>query len=225
VKLEIPFLSGKQGNSEGKAGDEGQQLIDLLHGKYYHANQLGRVFTNSPTPLGLAIPIYTATALAGGMPIWNPIGSGVKVVPLTFSTTRVSGTSDFGAIGLMARNGMGSVIGTGQQATAFAETVPINGRLGLVNSIAGQGGGQTSRVKSSRAGTVTVTAGVAAEWVLTLGGMNLEADTGTAHQTVPTVYDFDGILEVYPGTMIWIAATKASGALFSTTLTWEEVPL
>jgi len=197
----------------------------MLHGKYYHANEQGRVFSQSATPLGLAIPIYTATSLAGSMPLWNPIGSGVKAVLMSFATTRASGTADFGAIGLMARNGVGSVIATGSQITAFAETVPVNGNLGLVNSVAGQGKGASSAVKSSNTGTVTVTAGVAAEWIRTIAGMNLEADTGTAHQTLPAVYDFDGSIVVYPGTMVWVAATKASVALFASTLVWEEVTL
>jgi len=225
MKFEIPFLSRKLGDSPGIAGDEGQQISDTLHGKYYHANEQGRIFSNSPTPLGLAIPIYTATALAGGMPVWNPIGSGVKVVPISATVAYASGTSAYAAVGLMARNGMGSVIGTGQQATAFAETIPLNGRLGLVNSISGQGGGNASRVKSSRAGTVTVTAGVAAEWVQTLFSINLEAATGTAHGVLASKHEFDGTLEVYPGTMIWLASTLASVALYAITIVWEEIPI
>ena len=74
MKLDLRFLSGKSGTSEGVAGDEGQLIVDQMHGKYYQANQKYGVFSNSPTPLGLAIPIYTATALAGGMPLWNPQG-------------------------------------------------------------------------------------------------------------------------------------------------------
>ena len=225
MRIELPWLSGKNGSAEGRAGADGQQIVDMLHGKYHHANEQGQLFSNYNTPLGLAIPIYTGTALAGAMPLWNPASSGKKAVLVGVSLTRASGTADFGAIGLMARNGMGSVIATGSQCTAFAETVPINGRLGLVNSVAGQGGGQNSVLKPSRAGPVTITAGVAAEWVETLYGMNLEANTGTAHQSIPVFHDFDGRIQVYPGTMIWLAATKASVALFATGLWWEEVDI
>jgi hypothetical protein len=224
ARFEFPFLRG-QGKSEGVAGSDGQLLADLMHGKYYHAVEQGRVFSQSATPLGLAIPIYTGTALAGAMPVWNPIGSGVKVVPIRVTLGYGSGTADFGSVGLMARNGMGSVIGTGQQATAFAETVAVNGSLGLVNSIAGQGPSHTSRVKSSNAGTVTIAAGVAAEWVRTLASINLEAATGTAHGTMVPNFEFDGDVQVYPGTMIWLGATKASVALYASTIVWEEVPL
>jgi hypothetical protein len=225
MRFEIPFFSGKNGSSEGKAGDQGQVLQDQLHGKYYHASEGGRLFSQATTPLGLAIPIYTATAVVGSMPLWNPIGSGVKAVLVSVATPWVSGTAAFAGIGLMARNGMGSVIATGSQITAFAETEPIDGKLSFVNSVKGQGGGATSKVKSSNAGTVTITAGVAAEWVRTIANMNLEAQTGTAHATLPGVYDFDGSVVVYPGTMVWIAATKASVALFASCLVWEEVDL
>ena len=208
----------------GLGGEQGQQLVDGLHGKYYHANQKYGVFSNSPTPLGLAIPIYTGTALAGGMPLWNPAGSGVKAVLTKITIARASGTAAVFSVGLMARNGVGSGIATGAQITAFAETTPINGKLGLVNAIAGTGGGPTSRVKSSRAGTVTVTAAVAAEWVETLGGTGVEADA-TTNGISYILRDFDGELEVYPGTIVWLGATLASVALYASTIRWYEVPL
>lgn len=224
MRFEIPFLSGRQGISDGRVGDEGQLVVDQMHGKYYQANQKYGVFSHAPTSLGLAIPIYTATALAGGMPVWNPTGSGVKVVLAKVHISRVSGTAAVNNFGLYARNGCGAVIATGSQITAFAETVPINGRLGLVNSIAGTGGGPTSRVKSSRGGTVTVTAGVAAELVEALGGSGVEADA-TANGISWINHDFDGRIEVYPGTMVWIASVLASVALYMTQISWYEVNL
>jgi len=90
MKLEFPFLSGRSGVANGLAGEEGQQIVDVMHGKYYHANQKYGVFSSSCTPLGLAIPIYTATALAGGMPVWNPNGSGVKAVLTKYTAARAS---------------------------------------------------------------------------------------------------------------------------------------
>lgn len=224
MKFDLRFLSGKSGTSDGVAGDEGQLVVDSMHGKYYQANQKYGLFSNAPTPLGLAIPIYTATALAGGMPIWNPVGSGVKCVLTKCNIARASGTAAVATFGLMARNGCGSVIGTGQQITAFAETVPINGKLGLVNSITGTGGGPTSKVKSSRAGTVTVTAAVAAEWIETMGATGIEADA-TANGISLINHDFDGRIEVYPGTMVWIGSVLASVALYTTTIGWYEVPI
>lgn len=222
--LDFRFLSGKSGTPHGVMGDEESLLVDQMHGKYYQANQRYGHFSSSCTPLGLAIPIYTATGLAGGMPLWNPQGSGVKAVLTVYKAARASGTAAVFACGLMARNGCGSVIGTGQQITAFAETVAKNGKLGVVNTVAGSGGGPTSKIKSSNAGTVTVTAGVAAEWVETLGATGIEADA-TANGISYITHDFDGRIEVYPGTMVWVGATLASVALYAQTIGWYEVPI
>lgn len=223
MKFDLKFLSGKSGTSEGVAGDEGQLVVDQMHGKYYQANQKYGVFSSSTTPLGLAIPVYTTVTPVGNV-LWNPAGSGVKAVLAKYQAARASGTAGFFAIGLMARNGMGSVIATGAQITAFAETTPINGKLGLVNSVAGTGGGPSSRVKSSRAGTCTITAAVAAEWVETLGGTGVEADATTNGISLIN-HDFDGRIEVYPGTIVFVGATMASVALYAQTLSWVEVAI
>lgn len=220
MKFDLRFLSGKSGTSDGVAGDEGQLVVDGMHGKYYQANQKYGVFSSSTTPLGVAIPVYTTVTPIGNV-LWNPAGSGVKAVLAKYQAARASGTAGFFSIGLMARNGMGSVIATGSQITAFAETTPINGKLGLVNSVVGAGGGPSSKVKSSRAGTCTITAGVAAEWVETLGGTGVEADATTNGISLIN-HDFDGRIEVYPGTIVFVGATMASVALYAQTLSWYE---
>jgi len=204
-------------------GHDADHLPVHVVGSERHAKS-GRYFSQQTTPLGLAIPIYTATALAGGMPIWNPSDSGVVAVLKRYTAGRVSGVTAFGAIGLMARNGMGADIATGKQITAFAETEPVNGKLGRVNGVGGRGGGEMSKVKSSNAGAVTVTAAVAAEFIRTLGYMNPEIDTTPTGLNVID-HDFKGSVEVYPGTMVWIGATKASVALFSQSIEWEEEDL
>ena len=222
--LEVNTFGKANAQGAPVAGADFQLLADQFHAALYQAGKRGRVFTQTTTPLGLAIPIYTATALAGGMPIWNPTGSNVVVNLLEFSAGYVSGTSVASTFGLMARNGVGSVIATGSQITAFAETVAVNGRLGVVNAIAGTGGGESSKVKSSNAGTVTVTAGVAAEMVQVMGGESALIAT-TAMNPYSFVYDFKGRWQVYPGTMVWIAGAAASGALLAQSITWEEEDL
>lgn len=216
LSLSLPFLRGHRDAAPPVLGDERQLLIDSLHGKHYQDALRGRVFSHSPTPLGLAIPIYTATALAGAMPIWNPQGSGVNVELISVNISRASGTADFGSIGLMARKVAQSSIATGATITAFAETTPVNGLLFS---------GVASQVKSSNAGTVTTSAGVAGDFIRTLATINLEADTGTAHATTVAEVDFDGTVIVPPGVIVYLAATKASTALYSSTIVWKEVPI
>jgi hypothetical protein len=183
---------------------------------YYDDQALeGRIFSQATTPLGLAIPIYTATALGGGaLPVWNPPRSGVNLEIIEYSCARTSGTADFGAIGVMAR--ALDAIATGSVMSAMNETTPFNGTVAY--------SGRTSAAKSSNSGTNTVTAGVAGEWCRTLFTFNLEADTGTAHATTAAVHKFDGTLVVPPGVLVYLAATKASAALFASHVVWREVP-
>lgn len=192
-----------------------------MSSKHYSDTLAGRVFSQSATPLGLAIPIYTATSIAGGMPIWNPPGSGVNVELISVDINRASGTADFGAVGLMA--GSVNSIATASGMSAIAATVPVCGYIF----------GPGSKVVSSNAGTVTVTAGVAtapvagvagAGWVRSLAAINLEADTGTAHTTSVSIYDFNGTVIVPPGVLVYLACTKASVALYATCVVWKEIP-
>mgnify|MGYP004448213939 CR=1 FL=1 len=184
----------------------------------------GNYFSQMVTPLGLAIPIYTATAIVGGLPIWNPADSGVIVRLVRFTTNRVSGTAAVNSFNLMARTQMGSNVATAHEITAFAETKPISGRLSEINALAGRGGGAATQVRSSNAGTVTIVAGVAEEAVRGLGGSGVEADA-TANGISRIDHLFHGSVDVYPGTMVWVAGRLASVALYNSCIEWEEVPV
>lgn len=216
LTAKLPYQTGGRDREAPVMGAERQQLVDAVHGKHYNDALRGRVFSQAATPLGLAIPIYTATALAGGMPIWNPVNSGVNVELISVNIGYGSGTADYASIGLMALNVAQSNLATGAPITAFAETTPKNGLLF---------GGVASKVKSSNAGTVTITAGAATDWVRTLFSINLEAQTGTAHGVITAEVNFDGTLIVPPGGLVYLAATKASVALYASTIVWKEVPI
>jgi hypothetical protein len=98
--------------------------------------------------------------------------------------------------------------------TAIDETnKPFNGKLFS---------GKTSAVRCSNTGTNTVTAGVATDVLQTLFTINLEADTGTAHATTAAVFEFNGRVIVPPGVLVYLACTKASVALYASTLVWKE---
>ncbi len=191
-------------------------------GLHYPEAAAGMMFYQSTTPLGVAIPIYTATAATGGsLPIFNPPDSGVNVEIVSYDLDYASGTAEYGAIGVMGLPL--SAVAAGQLCTAFAQTDPVNAR-GL-DTVA-------SKVKSSNAGTVTVTAGVATRpsaaapgWMRALASINLEAITGTAHGTGMATYSFNGTLIVPPGFMIYLAATRGSVSLVASTVVWKEISL
>lgn len=212
----LPFLTNKRDRESPVIGDERQQAVDLLHGKHYNDTLRGRVFHQASTPLGLALPVYTATAIAGGMPIWNPKGSGVNVELIHADFGYGSGTATYGSIGLMYINTNQSSLATGAPITAFAATTPTNGLLGY---------GLSSQVQSSNAGTCTITAGTAANWIRTLASFNLEAQTGTAHGIIQVHHDFDGTIIVPPGGLVFFAASQATTALFAASVSWKEIPI
>src|SRR3990167_6428107 len=119
-----------------------EELMESVNSRHHKDVLAGRVFSQATTPLGLAIPIYTATALGGGgMPIWNPPNSGVNVELISLNAERASGTTAFSAYGIMAREL--DAIATGQVMTAMAETSPIN---------AMPFSGRASKARSSNAG-------------------------------------------------------------------------
>ena len=191
------------------------EVLDVQHGKHYRDCLEGRVFSQTCTPLGLAPQVYTDTDLADCLPIWNPSNSGVNVELISYTASKASGTSAFMAGVLMARSGLGTDLGTGTEITAFAATTPLNGLLGA---------GRVSRVKSSNAGTSTMTAGVAGEAVRVLYGTGV-ADDGTENGINYTHIDFDGTILLPPGTMIWVTATTAGVALYCQTWVWKEIKI
>lgn len=184
----------------------------MAFGLHYSDTVAGRVFSQSNTPLGLAIPIYTATAIVGSQPIWNPPDSGVDVELIKVTVGRASGTSDFGAISLLARQLR--AIATGEICTAFANTTPKNGYLSA---------GVNSKVFSSNAGTVTVSAGVAGDTWVHLFSHSAEADT-TATAVHECTHWFNGTAVIPPGWLVYMVDTKATTALYAGTTMWKEIP-
>lgn len=197
---------------------DGALTTTPLHGRYYAAAMAGRVFMQTTTPLGLAIPIYTGTAPRVAM--WNPPDSGVNAVLIGISAQRASGTTVEFAAGLFAAFGV-QAVATGSFLTAFpgalntAKTLPLNAILGR---------GEASRVLSTASGTVTATAWAAGDHVYSLFHSYAAVGASTVDGT-PWYHDFEGRVIVPPSCLIALAGSVASVALYATTLIWEEVPV
>ena len=211
----ISFSDGDEVNCV--AGKQAELLVANAHSELYTQTYRGSVFHASTTPLGLAIPIYSsATPL---VVLWNPIGSGKNLSLQNLVFAYASGTAAYGAVGLMYEVNTGSNIATGAPFSAFSASAPINGLVGS---------GLASVAKVSISGTNTLTtAGNAGRWLYTLGNINLEAATGTAHATYTpgAGAQIKGQIILAPGSAIWMACTVASTALYAQTLTWSEVPI
>jgi hypothetical protein len=194
------------------SGPEGEQVAVELHGKYYEAARRGRLFFQSVTSLGVAVPIATTTAPI--LTLWNPTGSGKNAVLVRLSLAYVSGTTVAGGIGLNWTAGAGSSVGTGQVFTAFNNVTPANALLGA---------GNTSVMNSSNAATNTLT--TAMTKFIALGLSEYAAVAASAIDQTSLIYDFDGTVVVPPGVAIAVVASAASGALLQQTLYWEEVTI
>lgn len=199
-----------------------------MFGLHYSDTILGRVYTQQTSVAaiaGLAIPIYSATAVAGGSPIYNPTNSNRNVELISYDVAYVSGTSAATFMGVYLMAGQVGSIGTATGCSVFTSVPPISGLLC---------GGVASKILSGNGGTVTVTAGTAtvpvngvvgAGVVRTLYSTNIEAATGTAHGTLVCRYTFDGTCIVPPGVIVYLAGIVASVSLFNITVTWKEIPI
>lgn len=192
---------------------DGSLFMGGSHGKYYEAASKGRVFIQTTTPLGLAIPIYTATAPR--IALFNPKGSGRNAVLLRLAANRASGVTVAFTAGFMRVVNVGATAATGAPVTVFGQTDPFNALVG---------GGQASHMLSTASGTVTTTAGVAGDFFYSLFHSYAGVDASAINDN-PIVHDFDGAVIVPPGVMVWLAASVASVALYATSLMWEEVDI
>jgi hypothetical protein len=183
---------------------------------YEDAVEGGGVFVSTDKAaavIGTAIPIYSSVTPVGDV-LWNPAGSGVDLIPVSYHIEQVSGNPVVTPVFLMARAGAGSEIATGAVFSAFAKTTPANAFFGK---------GKPSKVYSSNLGTCTLTtAGAIGDVLYNLFG--LPAVTAQAIAFTQLDYDFKGRLRFPPGSVVWVAGTVASVALYQKTWVWKEVP-
>ena len=222
IQVQAPSnVSATDGNIYTQLGGKAAEgIVAELHGKYYTQNYRGNCFMVSTVGAGLAIPIISTTSPT--LCLWNPLGSGKNAVLLRVSLANTNnGTVSAGAIFLLADFNAGNSIATGSCFTAFSQAA-----LGTNLFNCNLGGGAISVMKSAATATVTLTAASTAV-VATLGSSGVGTVVGlVAAQSAPAiVYDFDGSLIVPPGVAVHLAAGAASGALFTQTLLWEEVPV
>lgn len=209
----VPFAQGRQA-----------ELIDSpLHLPCYNQCISGQMFAQTNAIAGGTIPIYTTTAIGAAsitaMPIWNT-STNRNVVLVSTSIARISGTTGFGSVFLAGRTGMGTTAGTGSPFAAFLTTAPRNTYLGqgAASAVSSYGG-------VAAASCTLTTATAAADILQVLFNMNLEADSATAHQILPSIFSYNGSIIIPPGAAVWVVSTVASTALFNITHVWYEAPI
>ena len=194
-----------------------------MTGTHYSDTILGRVFSQSSTPLGLAAGVYTGTATGLQMPIFNPPGSNRNVELISLDINYVSGAAANGDIGIMGLPL--TAVATGQLCTALTQSTPVNQCLGS--------GNQSKIISGNASAPITVTAGVATlptslapGWIRSVYSFNQELSaSATPVPGTMTTYQFNGSMILAPGYMIYLAASQASVALFGYTWVWKELPI
>lgn len=169
----------------------------------------GQCFFGSTTNAGVAIPAYNATAQVFGL--WNPAGSGVRLVLNKLSVGIVDeGTNIVAAIGLSYLANAGSAIATGAPISAFTATAPFNAIVG---------GGKASRARFTLSATTSAPA-----FLMSTGMSWPEADMAGAVMPVMLDYDFNGSVIIPEGVYIGLGGSAAPGSTCQASISWAEIP-
>jgi hypothetical protein len=208
----LPAESVSDGESKIILGKSRELITSGIYGKYYNAAKAGRMFAGNQAAAGAVIPIYSNTTQQCGL--FNPLGSGVDIIPVRLNVAYVSETGAAGGLCLGYIKNCGGSIATGSPGiTAATETIPINLRFGS---------GPASKVKFLSSGITTAAPAVLME--LDINQTVLTAATTSSPQW-KAGYDFDGYPVVEPGTSIFVAGNIAVLIKVVCTLIWIEVPV
>ncbi len=206
----ISFSDGDVQNQIG--GKQAEAIVAELHGKYYTQTYRGHVFHGATASAGVLLPIFSGTAVT--FAVWNPIGSGVNVVPIRATAGFVSTTGAAGNILYTFQTGVGSNAGTGAPITAATLGTAQNGLLG---------GGAKSAVNFIPA---TATLATANSILKPMGVSQLVTTATTATLMYSQIIDdFDGSVIIPPGAIFAIQGNIALLSLFNLGMTWYEAPL
>lgn len=204
-----PFTSLSDGDNVSPVlqGKSGEVIVAEGAGKYYTQAYRGKVFHGSLAVAGAAVPISTTTAI--GLVLWNPLGSGVNVIPIKFRAGFASGTGVAGSIGYMALFSAGAAP-TSAVITAFTAATPQCGLLG--------GGGNKALCGTSA--TIVTTTAV----FLRPSGFSQGAPITSTAAIWNMVDDFDGEVILTPGTALYPAGNTATAEVLQQAISWMEVP-
>jgi hypothetical protein len=169
----------------------------------------GNVYIGSTAAAGVLLTAYNSTSPTYG--IWNPLGSGVMVIPLHVKMgVATANTLSVSAFGITWMANAGSEVGTGSQVTAWTDAAPVNAKLGI---------GSPSKIRFTPSGATLATAPVHLTSIA-----NSQESTATAGNVQWVHHDFDGHLGIPPGNFIGIGGSVAPGQTWQVSTSWIEIP-
>ena len=194
-----------------RMGNQGEMMMSEMGGKYMEWCRRGWVYTASGTLL--TIPVYTT--LTNGPVLWNPAGSGKLVIPLkvTLSAGALGTPVITGLVGCYL-NGAGATASTGAPVITFNNIAPIGTNLGK------QGTATTMFANA----TVTYTTQPTAFYHM---GLNMwKSGTDAISLPVTLMHDFEGAVQIQPGSLFAIGGTPAAtSTTYITSILFAEIPL
>lgn len=186
-------------------------LVQEYGGKFQAFCEAGQVFAARS---GAAAAIPVNTTLTNSPTLWNPSSSGKLFIPLQVSFSFATlGTQIIDGFTLSYLTNTGDAVATAAPIVTFTNLPPVNLRLG-------KGKAATGRFAN---GTVTFTTQPAA--LMDLGmGQNLNGTAANGEPYNQLRYEFNGELQMPPGTSISVgAATAATSGTYWTTIIYAEV--
>jgi hypothetical protein len=196
------YLDGSTPAAGLRMGQQGEQMVSQLHGRYYEQALRGRLFTAHA--IVTAPVIYTTAAGTGGPLLWN--GSTTHNAVILAAGWGVSTVTTVAAI-------LGLTGGTGQTSAPSSTTAVDSVKNCFL-------GGGAPAMSAFRVGTVSA----AGNFFHPLGDLNTGALT-TRPGSMNWV-DLGGMFVVPPnGWISFAASATASTTVGNFGLVWEEVPL
>lgn len=190
-------------------GKWGEQMVSDLLPKYLEAAVRGKIFIATSLVAGNAIPINTTTAPTHFL--WNPVDSGVYIVPIAYRYGFASGTGICGAVGYNQLLGAGGAQGTATTAVVTAIT-DITPKPALV------GGSATSRARFATTATIVT----ATATFLCSSGISQGAPITSTATMYYGVDVLDGMVVLAPGTALYPVANTAIAEVTQTTCIYAE---
>jgi hypothetical protein len=204
----MPSAQGQVGVQQNASGSvplqgfrqlpQGDMSVSELHPRYFEQGRYGNVYS-AANQAAQAVSVGLATTYTGLM-LYNPVGSGVMLVPTKLKFALSAAPAAISTLGLIA--GFAANGGVTAQTTKL-----INQSSQIGNPSVGKG------IALSAATIATPT------WLFEL----LDGFTAAAFPAPTVPVDLEGIYQIMPGGFIAIGALSAITGLGS--IAWEEVPI
>lgn len=184
-------------------GRSGEGISADLHGKFYTGAYRGKVFHGSTAAAGTTIPISNATAAT--FTLYNPIGSGINVELISYD------------MGITVVTSVASPILLG---FSLPLTVAPTGLTALTVNPALLGSNAAAVARLYSVATI-----VATTTFYTMG--HITATNATAGNALGSNfhYEFDGRVNLAPGTLCHVCGTAAQTSPTTQTFVWAEWPV